>query len=281
VRERLLVGPTELAAWMTEPRPPRILDARFRLAGPPGVDDYVSGHLPGAVFIDVERELSGAVRDDRRGGRHPLPETADVEPALRRAGVDSDTPVVCYDGGDGMGAARAWWLLRYLGHRDVRVMDGGYPGWVDAGLPTESGPGPEVPPGSFTARPGTMPTIDADAAAELAQSGLLLDVRAGERYRGEVEPLDPVAGHIPGAVSAPASQNLDERGRFRSAAELADRFRPLGADDGRPVAAYCGSGITAAHTVLALETIGIDAALYPGSWSDWVSDPARPVATGH
>ena len=202
--------------------------------------------------------------------------------------------MVAYDDGDSIAAARAWWTLRYFGHDQVRVLDGGFSAWVAAGLPvtaggpaTAGGPvtadGPARPApagGDFTAVPGGMPVLDADGAAELARSGVLLDVRAAERYRGETEPIDPVAGHIPGALSAPVTGSMTADGRFRSPAELADRFAALGAIAGRPAGAYCGSGVTAAHEVLALALAGVPAALYVGSWSGWLADPGRPVATG-
>jgi thiosulfate/3-mercaptopyruvate sulfurtransferase len=193
--------------------------------------------------------------------------------------VSRDRPVVVYDDGDAMSAARGWWTLRYFGHPDVRVLDGGYRAWAEAGLPvTTAGPAPA--PGDFTADPGQMPVLDAAGAQAVAQTGLLLDARAAERYRGETEPVDPVAGHIPGAVSAPAAGSVNPDGTFKDPAELTARFAGLGAMPGTRVGAYCGSGVTAAHEVLALTLAGLPAALYVGSWSNWVTDPARPVATG-
>jgi thiosulfate/3-mercaptopyruvate sulfurtransferase len=266
-----------------------LLDVRWRLGGPPGIDLYLAGHIPGAVFADLDRDLSAPPGP---GGRHPMPATADFEAAMRRAGVRDDRPVVVYDDADSTAAARAWWLLRYFGHPSVRVLDGGYRAWMAAGRQVESGPsgtsapgapgapGASSAPGDFTARPGHMELLDAAAAGTLARTGLLLDARAGERYRGDTEPVDPVAGHIPGAVSAPTAENVQPDGTFRSAADLAARFAGLGAADGAAVGAYCGSGVTAAHEVLALSLGGIPAALYVGSWSEWITDPARPVATG-
>jgi thiosulfate/3-mercaptopyruvate sulfurtransferase len=257
-----------------------LLDVRWRLGGPPGIDLYLAGHIPGAVLADLDRDLSAPPGP---GGRHPMPATADFQAAMRRAGVRDDRPVVVYDDADSTAAARAWWLLRYFGHPSVRVLDGGYRAWTAAGRQVESGPGARgalAAPGDFTARPGHMELLDAEAAGALARTGLLLDARAGERYRGETEPLDPVAGHIPGAVSAPTVENVTPDGTFRPAADLAARFAALGAADGAAVGAYCGSGVTAAHEVLALGLAGIPAALYAGSWSEWITDPARPVATG-
>jgi thiosulfate/3-mercaptopyruvate sulfurtransferase len=186
---------------------------------------------------------------------------------------------VVYDDADGIPAARAWWLLRWFGHSEVRLLDGGYRAWVDAGHPSTA----DLPPAEdadFVPRPGGMPVLDADAAASLARTGLLLDARAAERYRGEVEPVDPAAGHIPGAISAPGADNVAADGLLHPPEELAARFAGLGIGPDVEVAAYCGSGVTAAHEVLALEIVGVRAALYPGSWSHWSADPGRPIATG-
>ena len=275
--------------------PPTLLDVRWRLGGPPGIESYHAGHLPGAVFVDLDRDLSSPPGPGGRGGRHPMPAADAFQAAMRRAGVNDGRLVVVYDDADSMAAARAWWLLRYFGHSQVRVLDGGYRAWTQAGQPSavslqpsatgaadasaSAAPVAPVPAGDFTARPGQLPLLDAKGAADLARTGLLLDARAGERYRGETEPVDPVAGHIPGAVSAPTTENLNPDGTFRPARDLADRFASLGAD-GVAVGAYCGSGVTAAQEVLALELAGIPAALYVGSWSHWITDPARPVATG-
>ena len=253
---------------------------RWRLGGPPGRELYDAGHIPGAAFVDLDLDLAAP---PGTGGRHPLPATADFEQAMRRAGVRDGRPVVVYDDADSTAAARAWWLLRYFGHQPVQVLDGGFRAWTAARLPGRSrGPAAATRrrPGDFTARPGHLDLLDADGAASVARSGLLLDARAGERYRGEAEHVDPVAGHIPGAVSAPTAENVNPDGTFRSTADLAARFAALGAAGDRPVAAYCGSGVTAAHEVLALTLAGIPAALYVGSWSNWITDPARPVATG-
>jgi len=249
---------------------------RWRLGGPPGIDSYRQGHLPGAVFSDLDRDLAGPPGPL---GRHPLPDPAVFQAAMRAAGVSRDRPVVVYDDSDATSAARGWWTLRYFGHPDVRVLDGGYRAWAGAGLPVSTDE-PAPTPGGFTAEPGQMPVLDAAGAQAVAQTGLLLDARAAERYRGETEPVDPVAGHIPGAVSAPTTGNVNPDGTFKAPAELAARFAGLGAVPGAAVGAYCGSGVTAAHEVLALTLAGLPAALYVGSWSNWVTDPARPVATG-
>jgi thiosulfate/3-mercaptopyruvate sulfurtransferase len=302
--------PAALAATLAAGPAPVLLDVRWRLGGPPGLDRYREGHLPGARFVDLDRDLAGppgagVPRAGGSGGRHPLPDADAFEAAMRRAGVDDGRPVVVYDENDSTAAARAWWLLRYFGHQQVQVLDGGYQTWLAADEPIETGPAPAPPPGTFTARPGHLPLLDAAGAARIAREGVLLDARAAERYRGEVEPVDPVAGHIPDAVSAPTTENLGPAGRFLDPEALRARFARLGVPaasaetagaDGVPagdvppggVAAdgavttgvYCGSGVTAAHEVLALSLSGIPAALYVGSWSDWITDPARPVATG-
>jgi len=257
---------------------PVLLDVRWRLGGPPGIESYRAGHLPRSVFVDLDADLAAAPGP---AGRHPLPPAARFEAAMRRAGVSDRGAVVVYDDADATVAARAWWLLRYFGHRDCRVLDGGYRAWTAAGGQVATGDGREPAGGDFTARPGHMPVLDADTAASLAREGALLDARARERYRGEREPVDPVAGHIPGALSAPTTANVGAEGRFLPAAGLRARFATLGAAAGAgKVGVYCGSGVTAAHEVLALELAGIPAALYVGSWSNWVADPARPVATG-
>ncbi|WP_326554622.1 sulfurtransferase [Micromonospora sp. NBC_01813] len=268
------VAVSELAAAITG-TPPTVLDVRWRLTGSPGRTDYVAGHLPGAVFVDLDTELCGP---PGAGGRHPLPEPAELQSALRAAGVRTGHPVVVYDAGDGAAAARAWWTLRWAGHRPTWVLDGGYPAWLAAGLPVTAEV-PTPPPGDITVRPGGLPVLDADAAGRLPTAGgLLIDVRAPERFRGEREPVDPVAGHIPGAVNLPTTQHLDGTGRLRDADTVRDRFAEVGLRPDDPVAAYCGSGVTAAHTVLALHRAGrTDAALYVGSWSEWITDPDRPV----
>ncbi|NES12874.1 MULTISPECIES: sulfurtransferase [Micromonospora] len=274
----LLVEPERLAAELDRADPPTLLDVRWRLVGPPGRDDYAAGHLPGAVFVDLDTELCGR---PGAAGRHPLPDPGALQAALRAAGVRAGHPVVVYDGGDGMSAARAWWTLRWAGHRPVRVLHGGYPAWCAAGLPVST-EAPDPVPGDVTVAPGALPVLDAADAARLAaaDAGVLLDVRAAPRYRGETEPIDPVAGHLPGAVNLPAPEYVAD-GRFPAAEALRERFAAAGVAEGAPVGAYCGSGVTAAQAVLALHLAGRpDAALYVGSWSNWVADPDRPVATG-
>ncbi|MGW3811020.1 sulfurtransferase [Micromonospora sp. NPDC005113] len=274
-----LVEVERLAAEFDRADPPTLLDVRWRLAGPPGRDDYLAGHLPGAVFVDLDTALCGP---PGAGGRHPLPDPAALQAALRAAGVRAGHPVVVYDGGDGLAAARAWWMLRWAGHRPVRVLHGGYPAWVAAGRPVSTAK-PTPAPGDVEVRPGDLPVLDAGQAAALAAAddAVLLDVRAAPRYRGEVEPIDPVAGHVPGAANLPAGEYVDPDGRFPAADVLRERFAAAGVTGARSVGAYCGSGVTAAQAVLALHLAGRpDAALYVGSWSNWVADPTRPVASG-
>ncbi|TGN76758.1 sulfurtransferase [Streptomyces bauhiniae] len=274
----VIITAAELARDLAGPTPPTLLDVRWQLSAPdaPAFDAraaYEAGHLPGAVFVDLDRELA-APPGPR--GRHPLPDLAEFGAAMRRAGVSAGTPVVVYDGGQGWAAARAWWLLRATGHPDVRVLDGGLTAWegpLSTDLPTPA-------QGDFAPLPEPAGVLDADSAAQLAGSGVLLDARAGERYRGEVEPIDRVGGHIPGALSAPTMENVGPDGRFLPAADLRDRFKALGVSGDAPVGVYCGSGVSAAHEALALAIAGIPAALYVGSWSEWSNDPSRPVAVG-
>ncbi|MFR9798026.1 sulfurtransferase [Streptomyces sp. MS06] len=276
-----IISASELAKDLAGGDPPVVLDVRWQLsvakaAGEPPFDGraaHAAGHVPGAVYVDLDTELAAP---PSAAGRHPLPDLPAFGAAMRRAGVSAERTVVVYDGGQGWAAARAWWLLRWTGHPDVRVLDGGLPAWegeLSTDLPT-----PEA--GDFRPVPGASGLLDADGAAALARSGVLLDARAGERYRGEVEPVDRVGGHIPGALSAPTADNARPDGRLLPAEELRARFAALGAVPGAEVGVYCGSGVSAAHEVLALAVAGVAAELYVGSWSEWSSDPGRPVATG-
>lgn len=273
---RDLIDATELRDHMAGAEPPVVVDIRWSLDGPPGLVEYEAGHIPGAHYVDMDAELAAPAGE---GGRHPVPEVAVVEAALRRCGVDQDDWVVVYDGNTSVSAARGWWVFRDVGVRSVRVLDGGLEAWISAGGAIEIG-SQEPGDGSFVATPERMPRLDADAAAWIGQQGILLDARTAERYRGESEPIDPVAGHIPGAVCAPTDGNLRSDGRFLDALDLRKRFEAMGIEDESIVGCYCGSGVTAAHQVLALTVAGFDATLYPGSWSEWIVDPDRPVATG-
>lgn len=269
-----MISAEALAATLSRPAArPSLLDVRWELAAGPRRDQYREGHLPGAVFVDLDAELAGP---PGAGGRHPLPTAERFAAAMRAAGVSGTRSVVVYDAASSTAAARAWWLLKYFGHPNVAVLDGGLAAWTAAGGPLETGDA-TAEPGDFVARPGAMPLLDAGAAAALAARGVLLDARAPERFRGEREPIDPVAGRIPGAVNRPATENVDRSGRFVERARLRAAFQQLGVADGIEVGAYCGSGVTAAHEVLALELAGFPAALYVGSWSEWITDPTRPV----
>lgn len=268
----------ELAALVRSDAPPVLLDVRWALGDTEGRQHYLDAHIPGAVFVDLDTELAAPGRPEL--GRHPLPAVTDLQDAARRWGIVADSTVVVYDATGNLAAARAWWLLRWAGVADVSMLDGGLDAWTSAGRPVRSGDEQARVPGDVVLTAGHLATLTADEAAEFAARGHLLDARAAERYSGATEPVDPRAGHIPGADSAPTSENLGPDGRFAPAEALRARFAAMGAEPGRPVGVYCGSGVTAAHQVAALALAGIDAALYPGSWSQWSSDPDRPVATG-
>lgn len=253
----------------------QLLDVRWRLGEPRGAgfDRYLEGHLPGARFLDLEGVLTGPTTDPTLG-RHPLPDAAQLGAGLGALGLDPDRPVVVYDEPGSFAAGRAWWVLRWAG-LDVRVLDGGLQAWLAAGneLQAEEPPPAQVRP--LRLRTGQLPTLDAAAVA--AFDGVLVDVRAPERYRGDVEPIDARAGHIPGAVNRPVTAYWDAAGRLPEDTTLRES---LALPDGRPVAVYCGSGVSAAQVVLALAAVGVEAALFPASWSGWSADPDRPVAVG-
>ncbi|MBV9313374.1 MAG: sulfurtransferase [Pseudonocardia sp.] len=283
-----LIRPAAVSQLFTESadraveQQPVPLDVRWRLTGPSALSDYRAGHLPGAVFVDLDTALADP---PGHAGRHPLPEPDRLIDTLAGLGVGPRSAVIAYDDADGSVAARAWWLLRWLGFPpdQVKVLDGGYAAWVAAGYPVTTDE-PNRPPARLVGLwPGAMPVLDAHGAADVAHSGVLLDARAPARYRGETEPIDPRAGHIPGARNAPSGDHLGPDGYWRSAGELAARFERLGVSADVPVGAYCGSGVTACSVVLAMEYAGVrtperPAALYAGSWSNWCADPARPVA---
>jgi thiosulfate/3-mercaptopyruvate sulfurtransferase len=272
----VLITATGLAERLEAGEPIRLLDVRWQLGGPPGRTSYLAGHLPGAVYVDLETEL--AAPPSPAEGRHPLPDLDDLQRAARRWGLRSGDTVVVYDDSDGLAAARAWWLLRWGSLATVYLLDGGLRAWRAAGGAIEvDDRQPDT--GDIELIGGGMPVLSADEAAALATSGPLLDARSGERYRGEVEPVDRVAGHIPGAISAPTTESLTTAGTFRSAAELAERFAALGVSRDVEVGVYCGSGVTAAHEIVALAVAGYKAGLYPGSWSQWINLPGRPIAT--
>ena len=276
----VIVNVDELAGLLAGAQPPVLLDVRWALGDPDGYGKYLAGHLPGAVFVDLGAELAGPA--SAAAGRHPLPAIADLQTAARRWGLrepdNRPVSVVVYDNTGNLAAARAWWLLRWAGVPGVRLLDGGLGVWQAAGYPVATGAVDAPAEGDVVLRSGQMPVLSADQAGDF--QGVLLDARAGERYRGEVEPVDSRAGHIPGALSAPTSENVAADGRFRPLPELTARFEALGAAGSSPVGVYCGSGVTAAHEIAALAMVGVEASLYPGSWSQWSADPARPVATG-
>nr|WP_111718794.1 sulfurtransferase [Homoserinimonas sp. OAct 916] len=273
-----LISATELADLLDgrSRGRPIVLDVRWQLGLDDGYEQYLSGHIPGALYVDLPTQLAG--RATPAAGRHPLPAPAAFEKVLQSLGVRQESTVVVYDDWSAQSAARAWWLLTAAGIGSVRVLDGGLASWRAAGQPLESG---EVTAIGSTVRVDAYrsPTLTIDEAAALPQHGVLLDARAAERFRGDVEPVDPVAGHIPGAINAPATGNLDASGRFLPPQELRERFEDAGVRADAPLGVYCGSGVTASHNILALTIVGFNAALYPGSWSQW-SHTDRPVATG-
>ena len=266
----MLVTATELEELIAGGAPPKILDVRWQLTEPDGSAAYEGGHLPGAVYVSLDDDLTDHGVPGR--GRHPLPSGAAVAAAARRWGIRNDDAVVVYDDWNRAGSARAWWVLRAAGLADVRILDGGLAAWrgdLESGVVTPEPGDVTVTHGDLYA--GAMPTLTADEAAALGPR--LADARAPERFRGEVEPVDPVAGHVPGAVNVPSTSLLDGDGAFRPTAELVDAL-------GDTAGAYCGSGVTAAVAVAALAVLGVEAALFPGSWSQWSGEPSRPVATG-
>jgi thiosulfate/3-mercaptopyruvate sulfurtransferase len=261
---------------------PVALDCSFDLADlGAGEAAYGAGHLPGARYAHLERDLSGpkTARGAAEGGRHPLPTREAFAATLAHWGVGPTTPVVAYDAQGGPYAARAWWLLRWLGHEAVTVLDGGLPAWQAAGGPLEQGTTPHVPATTgYPLRPAGMPTVGVEELLTSPAAALIIDARAPERYRGDIEPLDAQAGHIPGARNRFFKDNLDAAGRFRSAQELRRTFEAFGAAPAQ-VVHQCGSGVTACHNLLAMEVAGLrGSALYPGSWSEWSADPLRPIA---
>jgi len=275
-----LVSPEQLRAALAAGATPLLVDCSFDLADvAAGERAYAQGHLPGAIHADLDRHLCGAKTG--RNGRHPLPARADWAATLARLGVTPARAVVVYDAQGGMYAARAWWMLLWAGHRDVRVLDGGLQAWKAAGGAVESGVvAPVTASAPYPLGDSLVASVDADALQKSLGRVTLLDARAGERYRGEVEPLDKRAGHIPGARSRFFKDNLDASGRFKPAAELRAAFEAFGAAPA-DVVHQCGSGVTACHNLLAMEAAGLPGSvLYPGSWSEWSSDPARPVAVG-
>lgn len=282
-REKPPRGPLVDVAWLAahlEDATVRVVDLRWYLSGRRGADEYARGHIPGAVFIDLETELTAPVGP----GRHPIPSPAQFQRAMRRAGVSEATRVVVYDDAGGSIAARLWWLLEFFGHGRAHVLDGGLPAWVAAGHALETDV-PAVPEGTLVVAPDHVPDVYSKHQVEVLRrkaAVVLLDARVPERFRGDVEPIDARPGHIPGARNAPWTDNLVD-GRFADVKALRARYRKLGVRPGTTVVCYCGSGVTACHDILALRLARISALrvrLYEGSWSDWARDPDRPAALG-
>lgn len=276
-RAQVLINAAELAGLVEAGEPVTILDVRWRLDEPDGRPAYLQGHLPGAVYVSLEEELSDHTVTGR--GRHPLPSGRSLETAARRWGIRQDVSVVVYDDWNRAGSARAWWVLTAAGLANVRILDGGLSAWQSSGGSVATGPvSPQ--PGNVTVLhdnlyAGGRPTLTAQQSG--AGGVTLLDARAPERFRGEVEPVDLVAGHIPGAKNLPSGAVLATDGTFLSDAELTQLLSNHGIDHSARVGAYCGSGVSAAVTVAALAAMGCEAALFPGSWSEWSSDPTRAV----
>lgn len=276
-RSSVLVTADELAEALASDTPPVLLDVRWRLDRPDGRPAYLEGHIPGAVYVDLDHEL--AQHGEPGDGRHPLPPVEALQEAARSWGLKDGDAVVVYDDLKNLSSARAWWLLRYAGVADVRLLDGSLRAWTGSGRELVGGEN-TVEPGDVTLSYGALPTLSIEEAGALPATGVLLDARAGERFRGETEPIDPRAGHIPGALNAPATENVDETGRFHSAEQLRERFEAIGVRADAPVGVYCGSGVTAAADAVALTLAGYEPALYPGSWSQWSNHPELPVAVG-
>lgn len=278
-RKAALIEAPELRDLLGAGSDVTLLDVRWELTGS-RPDQFEAGHIAGAVFVDLERELSDANIAPEVAGRHPLPAADAFTASAQTWGVCAEHLVVVMDGRTSVAAARAWWLLRWFGHRRVRVLDGGFDAWQRAGLPVVVGPEQVVTQGDFVAEPGGMRTVDLAAVAVEDRSFALLDSRAAERYRGVVEPVDPVPGHIPGAISVPTLDAIDIDGLFRQSRDLAADFDAAGVPRDRAVVTSCGSGVTAAHQILALSLVGIDAALFNGSYSLWCRTEGLPIVTG-
>ena len=274
-RSELLVSAADLPALLDGAQPPVLLDVRWRLNQPDGHADFLAGHIPGARYVALDDVL--AEHGPASAGRHPLPSAERLGRELARLGVTAESQLIAYDNADGWAAARAWWVLRNAG-LNVRVLDGGLPAWLAAGGALEKGESAWAPTLPMQLELGQLASVDIDDAAALGQAGRLLDARAPERYLGEVEPIDPKAGHIPGARNAPVSHVFDEHGCYRSAAALRAHFDALhvGAE---PVGVYCGSGVSATPLVIALLLAGASPTLYAGSWSQWSNQPDRQVET--
>jgi thiosulfate/3-mercaptopyruvate sulfurtransferase len=281
-RQELLVSAEELASSLGD-ETLCIIDCRFDLLDPlAGREEYLAAHIPGAVYADLDRDLAAPVKPNT--GRHPLPDTRTATGTFRRFGINRDSNVVVYDSCGGAMAARAWWMLRWLGHERVKLLDGGFPGWHAKKLATSHGP-EKVPEGDFMAGPistRVLTTADLVEAMSCGDWPVIIDARDAARFRGEVEPIDAIAGHIPGTLNLPFVDTLDDEGKFRQPETLKRLWRrALGEDRDTAWCAMCGSGVTACHLAISAQLAGYrEPALYAGSWSEWIRDPARPVATG-
>lgn len=280
---RPLMSPGELSELMHDGpgSAPLILDVRWSADSDNGWEEYLQGHLPGAIYVDLEHDLAGVPEESGRGGRHPMPTPDDFELDLAGCGVDNGRRVVVYDDQSGLAVARCWWLLRHFGKADVSILDGGFSAWRAHRLPVESGER-SIEEGDFALGRGIGLVLEAEQAALYAAEGVLIDARSPERYRGESDPMDAVRGRIPGSVNIPGRSLIDADGMLLPTEKLRNIFTGVGVDGSRPVAAYCGSGISSGLVALGLAAAQItdETALYIGSWSDWISDGSRPVATG-
>lgn len=275
----LLVSARELISDVASLPTPVILDVRWQLGDPHGREHYYSGHIPGAQYMNLQADLAG--QRSAREGRHPLPKRGEFEEAMRRIGINDDSRVVVYDDFGNTSAARAWWLLRWAGKKDVYILDGGLKAWMAEGEDLAVGPGNPVERGDFTLGQQDMRTVNADETAEWPDRGVLIDVRAHERYAGRTEPMDSRAGHIPGAVNLPTTSFLDAKGHFLPAERIREMFADIGVTSGNEAVVYCGSGIHATHALAAMEVAGLKPGrLYPGSWSQWSANRQRPIAVG-
>lgn len=283
----LLLTPQELVETLQGADPearPVVVDVRWQLGQGTGANraDYLAGHIPGAAFLDLETGLAGKPAS-KGGGRHPMPSLTAATEAFRAVGVSDERPVVLYDDASSIAAARAWWLLVYYGKDNVHVLDGGYAAWQAAGLEVQAGP-VQAERGDIVLTPGARRLLDAEEVEHYLDRHQVVDARPAERFRGAKEPVDPVAGHIPGALSLPTLRTVDEQGRFLPSDDLELLLTAAGVQPDRRTAIYCGSGVQACHLALAIEIAEhghFDPAVYMGSWSDWISDPDRPVATGN
>ncbi|WP_231598763.1 sulfurtransferase [Corynebacterium occultum] len=278
-----LISPQELRSELAGENPPQVLDVRWTLGKPEGVEEFEAGHVPGARYVSLDRDLSDLDKDHL--GRHPLPNPGTIDDLMQRLGLSLTSSVVVYDDWNRAGSSRAWWVLRSAGLKDIRILDGGWSGWVAAEGEVESGESTEPIDSEPVAIPDlyrnpVLPVLTPTQAGELAQSGTLLDARPGERFAGEANPEGESPGHIPGARNLPSAELLDEQGFFRPKEELEELFDAAGATAGTDTGAYCGSGVTACVVIAAAAAIDREVALYPGSWSQWSAEPDAPAELG-